>query len=141
MMCYMKYLLSGLVAFFAFLVYGQKGLETPESGWKQLTNLKQAEVLLTASSTKPILIFKHSTACNISAAAKRELEKAKISTDECDAYYLDLLTYRAVSTKIETITGVKHESPQVIIWSGGKVIYTASHKQILGRTIKKELKL
>ena len=44
-------------------------------GFFKIDNKETFDKLITDSKTKPVVIFKHSTACGISSAAYREMEK------------------------------------------------------------------
>ena len=141
----MKRVVLTLIAVFSLILISfqsfRSGLETPSSGWTALKSTDQVDQLYKKSTEKPVLIFKHSTACNISKGAKKHLEKRKIQREEVYAYYLDLLAYRSVSNYVEEKTGVKHESPQVIVLHHGKVLYTASHASIKWKDIKKHIRI
>lgn len=45
-------------------------------------------------------------------------------------YYLDLIAHRNISNLIAQMSGVEHESPQMIVFKEGKAIYHASHTSI-----------
>lgn len=75
-------------------------------------------------------VFKHSTRCSISSMAKSRLEREWKFGAELPIYYLDLLNFREISNSIESISGIQHESPQLIVFSNGKPIYSASHNGI-----------
>ena len=45
-------------------------------------------------------------------------------------YFLDLLSYRALSNAIAEEFGVAHASPQVIVVKNGKAVYDNSHMGI-----------
>jgi len=79
-----------------------------------------------------VLIFKHSTTCSISAAAKSKIERqwADAGLDETKLYYLDLLRYRPVSGEIAQKFGVEHQSPQLLLIQDGECQYNASHMGI-----------
>lgn len=78
-----------------------------------------------------IFIFKHSTRCSISKMVKQQFEREwKSPTYKHQLYYLDLLQYRSISNKIEELTGVQHQSPQLIVLKDQKVIYAKSHSSI-----------
>ncbi|PWT90686.1 MAG: bacillithiol system redox-active protein YtxJ [Blastocatellia bacterium] len=83
------------------------------------------DTLIDNSKSHPVVVFKHSTACGISAAAYREMEKY-----EGDVSLVVVQTARDVSRELATITGIRHESPQVIILRNGKAVWNASHYQI-----------
>jgi len=100
--------------------------------WTPLTSEQELQLLLKESHSQPILLFKHSTSCNISTTAKARLERKWKDTDNATVkpVYLDLLNYRAISQKIAELTGVRHESPQAIVLKDGKATYNASHSGI-----------
>lgn len=105
--------------------------------WIKLESVDQLMNLVKTTHEKPVLLFKHSTRCSISAMAKNNLERNWTSGSElCDAYLLDLLTHRDVSQKIAEITGIKHESPQAIVLRGDEIVYDASHSGIEARRIE-----
>lgn len=105
--------------------------------WIKLESVDQLMNLVKTTHEKPVLLFKHSTRCSISAMAKNNLERNWISGSElCDAYLLDLLAHRDVSQKIAEITGIKHESPQAIVLRGDEIVYDASHSGIEARRIE-----
>ena len=97
--------------------------------WISLTNEEQLHQIKVNSNARPQVIFKHSTRCSISSVAKNRLERS-IQSDEVDFYFLDLITYRAVSNKIAADFKVYHESPQVLLIKNGECIYDESHSGI-----------
>ncbi|MEO6584058.1 MAG: bacillithiol system redox-active protein YtxJ [Ferruginibacter sp.] len=97
--------------------------------WKSLTTIDQLSAITKQSSEKPQLIFKHSTSCSISAMAKSRLERAAMP-DDIDFYYLDLLSYRNISSQLATDFMVNHESPQVLLIINGECVYDESHSGI-----------
>lgn len=54
-------------------------------------------------------------------------------------YYLDLIAHRDLSSSISDRTGVRHESPQVLIIDKGECRYHASHMEISAATIQSAL--
>lgn len=47
-----------------------------------------------------------------------------------DFYYLDLLSYRPISSAVAERFQVHHESPQIIVFKNGEVVYDESHMAI-----------
>ena len=93
--------------------------------------LMHVNLLSQQSHIKAVLILKHSTRCSISSAALGRLERSwKLSEKEVPTYFLDLLKYRNLSSKIEELYGISHESPQILLIKNGKCIYSASHSEI-----------
>jgi bacillithiol system protein YtxJ len=98
--------------------------------WIPLTTDNQIELIRAASFAKPQLIFKHSTTCSISKMAFSRFERAE-APDSIDFYYLDLLSYRQISTAIAEDFQVHHESPQILLIKNGECIYDESHYGIM----------
>jgi bacillithiol system protein YtxJ len=94
--------------------------------WEQLTEEAQLEAIIKQSQKEPVVIFKHSTRCSISAMAKNRLERVE-TPENVVFYYLDLIRYRSVSNKIAEMFQVWHESPQVLLIRNGECIYDESH--------------
>jgi bacillithiol system protein YtxJ len=97
--------------------------------WKTLSGSEQIDQIIQESFLKPVAIFKHSTRCSISHMAKGRLER-ELAPDGIDFYYLDLLTYRPISSAIAERFQVHHESPQIIVFKNGEVVYDESHMAI-----------
>lgn len=97
--------------------------------WKPLTTTTQLAEIKEESVSKPVVIFKHSTRCSISAVAKSRLERAQ-APEAISFYYLDLIRFREISNKIADDFNVPHESPQVLLIRNGECIYDESHSGI-----------
>ena len=98
--------------------------------WTKLTNDTQLDIIKEESIKQPVLIFKHSTSCSISHMALSRMERNWNDQLGVKPYYLDLIANRPISSKIEFVFGVEHESPQVLLIRNGKCIYDASHMAI-----------
>lgn len=98
--------------------------------WNKLTSDTQLDTIKAESARQPVLIFKHSTTCSISAMALSRMERNWNDQLGVKPYYLDLLANRPISNKIEREFGVEHESPQVLLIRNGACVYDASHMAI-----------
>lgn len=98
--------------------------------WNKLTSNDQLDAIKQESEKQPVLIFKHSTTCSISAMALSRMERNWNEQIGVKPYYLDLLANRPISAKIERDFGVEHESPQVLLIRNGACVYDASHMGI-----------
>jgi bacillithiol system protein YtxJ len=109
--------------------------------WTTLTDSAQLDAIDLASQRTTVLIFKHSTRCNISSAAMARLERAWTAADDqaYSAYHLDLLRHRDVSNAIAERYGVEHASPQVLVIRNGKCAYTESHFGIVYAAVVAQL--
>ena len=109
--------------------------------WEYITSTEQLTEVLSTTNEKPVLLFKHSTRCSISAMALQGFERNWTSESEfCGLYFIDLLKHRDVSNLAEELTGISHQSPQVIVIKGKEVVYDASHSSIDPRRIESILK-
>lgn len=97
--------------------------------WRILTSEQQLASIVQQSFTRPQVIFKHSTRCNISSTAKNRLEKSG-TPEQIDFHFLDLLAHRSLSDKIADDLNVHHESPQVLLLKNGECVYEESHLAI-----------
>jgi len=100
--------------------------------WQPLTQSEQLTDIVQESHEHPVLVFKHSTTCSISAAAKGKIERQWDSAglDGTPIYYLDLLRYRPISNEIAQKFGIEHQSPQLLLIQNGTCSYDASHMGI-----------
>ena len=97
-----------------------------------LTDKDQLDELLKASHFKPVLLFKHSTSCSISAMVIKWFEnKLESKKGEYHYFFLDLIRYRNISNNIAIKFNIPHQSPQLILIENGKVVNHASHYGIL----------
>lgn len=89
--------------------------------------------LLIASNERPILVFKHSNSCGISSAAYREMEKLE------NVNFLEVQAARELSREIAAMTGVTHETPQVIVLRDGKAVWNASHFEVKAQVVSEAM--
>lgn len=97
--------------------------------WIPLTDEAQLDTIIEESKTQPVAIFKHSTRCSISSMALDRMEREEAPAS-VKFYYLDLLTYRPISSKIAELFNVHHESPQLLLIKNGECTYEESHNGI-----------
>ncbi|MBT9395447.1 bacillithiol system redox-active protein YtxJ [Hymenobacter sp. NST-14] len=109
--------------------------------WQPLTDAAQLTDIVRESYEQPVLIFKHSTTCSISAMAKGKVERqwADAGLDDAKIYYLDLLRFRPISQEIAQKFSIQHESPQLLLIRNGECSYDASHTGIKLSDVKSAL--
>lgn len=108
--------------------------------WLAIKTEQDLSEIIERSTTKPQIIFKDSTTCGISAHAKHRLIEGYHSIEgKADFNYLDLLAYRPISNLIAEKLSVTHQSPQILVLKGGKVVYSTSHHAIDAASIAKYL--
>jgi bacillithiol system protein YtxJ len=101
--------------------------------------------LLLETHTRPLLLFKHSYSCGISAEALDELVdhlNADILTagiPEPQYALVTVQTHRDVSNAVTARLGVRHETPQALLIRDGRVVWAASHFRVTADAMKKAL--
>jgi bacillithiol system protein YtxJ len=97
--------------------------------WTNLQTIEELETLKKESFEHKVLIFKHSTTCSISKSALNRIERNWNDTEmqHLKPFYLDLLSFRPISSQIAQDFGIQHESPQVLVIENGKCVYNSSH--------------
>ena len=106
--------------------------------WISITNNSQLEELITSKDNQLKAIFKHSTRCGISRMVLKSFESEfDLDENQITMYFLDLLNFREISNKIAKDMNVYHQSPQLIAFKNGEVLYHASHSDISVESLKK----
>lgn len=116
---------------------GEKG-EIALAQLKELKTVAEWEDVLAHSATHPLLVFKHSTSCPISANAFKEY-RAFLEHDareDVDYVIVKVIESRDVSNKIAEDLDVKHESPQAIVVKNKQEVWNKSHRDITQISIR-----
>ena len=101
-----------------------------ETIFVRVVGTEALEDLINRSQERPVVIFKHSTTCPVSAAIYNEMERF-----DGEVALVEVQRARALSREIEKRTGIRHESPQVIVLQKGIVIWNASHWRVTARAV------
>ncbi len=94
--------------------------------------------LLAADPATPVLIFKHSTTCPMSAAAYREFPQALDGGDLAGvrSAVVRVIEERPLSQVIARRWQITHQSPQVLLVRGQTLLWHASHHAITRRALE-----
>jgi bacillithiol system protein YtxJ len=90
-----------------------------------ITDTVALEAQFHASHTSPVILFQHDPWCGISADAHEALIALPMSVS-----LIDVARQPSLSRLIEDRTGVRHESPQVLVLRDGVAVWSASHRAI-----------
>lgn len=96
----------------------------------RVVGIEALEDLFNRSQERPIVIFKHSMTCPVSAAVYNEMEQF-----DGEVALVEVQRARELSQEIEKRTGIRHESPQVIVLEKGNAIWNASHWRVTARAV------
>lgn len=100
------------------------------ASFKEITSAEELDRLFEDSGRFPVVLFKHSLTCSISAGVYEEV----INYDG-EINMVIVQNARDVSDKITGKTGIRHESPQAIVIKNSSPVYHASHYQITAEDI------
>ena len=115
-------------------IFGDKKLKEVEEtylSWTPIISIDEINTIKEISKIQSILIFKHSTRCGISRMIIKQFESLfNEENKQLKVYYLDLLNYREVSSKLSEVFQVIHQSPQLLVIKNGISVYNESHYEI-----------
>ena len=106
-----------------------------ETKFKSVSDAEELDRLFELSNERPVILFKHSAMCNVSADAYQEMRNF-----DGEVNIIVVQTARSVSNEVEARTGITHHSPQVIILRDGKAAWHASHWKITAQAVTEALK-
>jgi bacillithiol system protein YtxJ len=105
------------------------------SNFKAVSDAAALEELFARSHEGPVLLFKHSNACPISARAYSQMEGV-----ETPVSIVVVQKSRDLSREIEQRTGVRHETPQVFVLRNGRAAWNASHFDVTAQAVEQAVK-
>lgn len=76
------------------------------------------------------VLFKHSRSCPVSWAAATQVKRFQEGHPSVPVYTITVQQDRKLSNWIEEQTGIRHESPQVIIFRNGEAVANTSHNGV-----------
>lgn len=76
------------------------------------------------------IVFKHSSTCPVSWAAERQVRQFVEQHPEVPLYTVVVQQERALSNQVATLTGIRHESPQILVFRQGQVVSNTSHEGV-----------
>lgn len=97
--------------------------------WKYLREESELNSVIESSVNHPVVIFKNSFSCGISAMMLDRFEKAQ-QPEGIAFYLLDVVKHRPLSRKLAERFKVTHQSPQVLLIQNKSCTYHASHSAI-----------
>lgn len=101
------------------------------STWEEFSSIDRNE---------PFYFLKNSTTCPISQAAFEEVEHFSEDHNDVSVYYLNVQDSRELSNQIADHYKVKHESPQIFLFSDDEVLHHESHWKITYSALEEIIK-
>ncbi|MCF7872217.1 bacillithiol system redox-active protein YtxJ [Candidatus Woesearchaeota archaeon] len=99
----------------------------------RIDSVEEFKHVVDESSKHPVFVFKHSVACPVSASAYKIFTNFMLKNkDNPDLSFAAIIIqeHRDVSDFAAEFSGVKHESPQVLLFKDKGVVWDADHHDI-----------
>jgi bacillithiol system protein YtxJ len=106
-----------------------------ENKFSPVSDASALDGLFERSNAEPVLLFKHSNSCPISARAYRQMQEVKTPVS-----IVVIQESRDLSRDIETRTGVRHETPQALILRNGRAVWAISHFDISADAVEQAIR-
>ena len=100
------------------------------NGFIEISDTESLDQFLTRADGALAIIFKHSNSCGISGRAYTQMSSLGRPLG-----IVIVQDARSVSDEIVKRSGVAHETPQLLIFRNGEVVWTASHGQIKAEAV------
>ena len=104
----------------------------------EFTKAEDFDQVWEKSTEGPVLVFKQSTTCPISADAFEQFQEY-LTGDVAPAYFVKVRETREVSNHIAEVTGIQHQSPQILLINNKEVVWKESHNKITVGNIKEQV--
>lgn len=90
--------------------------------------------LIERSRERPVLLFNVDPSCGVSSAVRRD-----VATLDAEVAVVDVHANHELGQLVARRTGVRHESPQVIVLKDGSAVWSASHFAITAGAVRQAL--
>ncbi|HEV7889837.1 MAG TPA: bacillithiol system redox-active protein YtxJ [Pyrinomonadaceae bacterium] len=105
------------------------------NNFSPVSDASSLEQLFERSNAEPVLLFKHSNSCPISARAYRQMQEVKTPVA-----IIVVQDGRDLSREVATRTGVRHETPQALVLRNGRAVWAASHFDISADDVERAVR-
>ena len=96
--------------------------DAPGARFVPLSDSGELDTWFSRSHQHSVTLFLHDPSCPISAHAFRQMAHVA-----AEIALVDVSSSRDITRSIEQRTGVRHESPQVLVLRDGQAVWSASH--------------
>jgi bacillithiol system protein YtxJ len=100
------------------------------SGLEEITSRAECRALLDQEFA---VLFKHSAACGNSRSVYQTVAAFSLNHPDLRIHLLSVTEYPTLAQFIAQQTGIRHESPQILVMHQGKVVVHGSHWAITKR--------
>lgn len=104
------------------------------NGFIEINNIASLDDFIAQASGSAVVLFKHSESCGVSARAYGEMSQLSGPVG-----LVSVQRARSVSDEIEKRWQLAHETPQVLIVRGEKLLWDASHFRVRAKEVETAL--
>ena len=98
-----------------------------ETRFTRVPHVAALDPFFAASAEAPVILFNYDPYCPLSAAAYRRMAAVP---ETSSIALIDVAHAKDVAAAVARRTGIRHESPQIIVLRHGRAVWSASHGQI-----------
>ncbi len=102
--------------------------------YTEITDGEELQGVFALSDEQPVMLFLYDPFCPVNARAMRQVDELSQ-----EVYIVDVAQRHGLGTEIQLATGVRHESPQLIILRNGAPAWHASHGRITAPDVRSAL--
>ena len=90
------------------------------------------QVLQEHSKRTPVIVFKKSPICPISSNAEKEFRSWLDAggKDQAAVSWVDVINQRPLARGLTELLGIRHESPQALLFRDGECVWNDSHQKL-----------
>ncbi len=100
-----------------------------------LNSQEKLEEALLRSDSDPVILYKHSRTCPVSAWARRQMDRLHEEGDP-PVYELVVQQDRNLSDEIADHFNIRHATPQAIVIYKRRPVFNASHRRISAEALR-----
>jgi bacillithiol system protein YtxJ len=105
----------------------------------RLNSERDVQLAVDRSLEEPVVVFKHSVSCPVSAWARDQVAAFARDTGRT-VYEVVVQCARPVSNAIAERYGIRHESPQVIVLFKNRPQFHASHRRVTAQAVQEAIR-
>jgi bacillithiol system protein YtxJ len=85
------------------------------------------------------VVYKHSPVCNLSTVSLREVKRFIEAHPSVPVYFIDVIAHRDVSNRVADLTGIRHHSPQAIVFRSGRPVWDGDHFDVTAEALSRAM--
>lgn len=101
-----------------------------DSQFAEITSEAELDHVFVESEGAPVLLYLHDPYCGLSKIAHAEVSRLGLRVARIDVH-----ARHDLGMDVERLTGVRHESPQVLVLLNRQAKWVASHRKVTGAFI------